>query len=299
MNKDSRAQDVGWDLIRTFSGVMRAGSLSAAAASLGITQPTAGRQIRALEAALGEPLFERKGNLLAPTARAIALHERAQAMDDAAAGFHRLIGRPDEAIAGTVRVSMPEAFAVHFVPPLIAGFMERHPQIEIEVVSSNATDDLHRREADIAVRLYRPTQDGLTMRKVGRVEIGVFASPDYLSRAGEPETLRDFQSHRMIGDDRATRLLDGMAGMGVKAKRGDFSFRCDAVLAQIAAIEAGIGIGSAMVAMMDPARTRRILASEVSIWFDVHVVAHSDVLRSRRVRAAFDHLAEGLRQTLG
>ncbi|MGL4406420.1 MAG: LysR family transcriptional regulator, partial [Notoacmeibacter sp.] len=212
MKQESDRTSLDWALLRSFVAVMRNGSLSAAAIIIGQTQPTIGRHIRSLEDAVGEPLFLRRGNSLTPTDRALALYERAGAMEEAAFAVEREIagGRDKRTVEGTVRLSVPEVLGSFLIPPILAGFQTRFPKVAVELIATNSSDDLIRREADIAVRLYRPRQPDLVMALVGKVHVGLFATPDYLNRFGKIASIRDFAKHRLIGEDQGDRLLKGM-----------------------------------------------------------------------------------------
>ncbi len=296
-----------WALLRSFVAVMRHGTLSAAAASIGQTQPTLGRHIRTLEQVIGEALFLRRGNALTPTDRALALFERAAAMEEAAFAVERDVAgarqETSETVTGTVRLSVPEVFGNHLLPPILAQFQTVFPGVAIELIATNSSNDLLRREADIAVRLYRPRQPDLIMAIAGKVYIGLYASPDYLARFGSIDSLQDFKSqdfkiHRLIGEDEGDRLLKAMLEFGLPVKRSDFVFRSDSILAQIAATEAGMGLGAGMTLAFDSAKVVRVLPDDINIPFDVHVVAHADLHRSRLMRALFDHLVTALKHTL-
>jgi DNA-binding transcriptional LysR family regulator len=295
-NTETLALD--WTLMRSFAAVMRGGTLSAAAAATGQTQPTVGRHIRALEELLGEPLFERRGSSITPAARASALYEHAVRMEEAAFAIERMVAGADDAVSGTVRVSVPEVFGSFVMPQILARFQSVHPGVSLEVAATNQTDDLMRREADIAVRFFRPAQPDLVMLKAGEVRVGLYASPGYLAHMGEPQGIIDFGRHRFIGDDTGDRILKGMRDMGLQAARSDFVYRSDSIIAQIAAIHAGAGIGSALTLVFEGTPARRVLARDVDIAYGVHVVAHADVHRSRRIRLAFDFIAAGLRSAL-
>jgi DNA-binding transcriptional LysR family regulator len=152
----SNAPDnLDWTLLRSFIAVMRLGSLSAAAQAIGQTQPTVGRHIRALEEVTREALFTRQGNRLTPTDRALALYERAAPMEEAAYAVSRAVAGGTDDIEGTVRLSVPEVFGVHVIPEILASLSEDWPRLAVELSATNRTDDLSRREADIAVRLFR------------------------------------------------------------------------------------------------------------------------------------------------
>jgi DNA-binding transcriptional LysR family regulator len=304
MIKEPNHAPLDWALLRSFVAVMRHGTLSAAAASIGQTQPTIGRHIRSLEAAIGEPLFLRRSNSLTPTDRALALFERASVMEEAAFAVERDVagGRDKSVIAGkitgTVRLSVPEVFGNHLLPLILARFQQAFPNVAIELIATNSSNDLLRREADIAVRLYRPRQPDLIMATVGKVYVGLFATPDYIKQFGDIETMQDFAKHRLIGEDQGDRLLKAMVDFGLPVKRSDFVFRSDSILAQIAATEAGLGLGAGMTMAFDAAKVVRVLPEAINIPFEVHVVAHADLHRSRLMRALFDHLVTELKDAL-
>jgi DNA-binding transcriptional LysR family regulator len=304
MIKEPNHVPLDWALLRSFVAVMRHGTLSAAVIAIGQTQPTIGRHIRSLEEAIGEPLFLRRSNSLTPTDRALALYERASAMEEAAFAVERdIVGGRDKGviagqITGTVRLSVPEIFGSHLLPPMLARFHHVFPGVAVELIATNSTNDLLRREADIAVRLYRPRQPDLVMATVGKVYVGLYATPDYLKRFGTLETMQDFAKHRLIGEDQGDRLLKAMVDFGLPVKRSDFVFRSDSILAQIAATEAGLGLGSGMTLAFDKTKVVRVLPDAINIPFDVHVVAHADLHRSRLMRALFDHLMVELKEEL-
>ena len=300
MVKDAAKVTLDWALLRSFVAVMRHGTLSAAAISIGQTQPTIGRHIRSLEEAIGEALFLRRSSALTPTDRALALFERASVMEEAAFAVERDVagGRETGAIEGTVRLSVPEVFGSHLIPPILVQFQRAFPAVAVELIATNSTNDLLRREADIAVRLYRPRQPDLVMAMVGKVYVGLYATSDYLARVGPVENILDFSKHRLIGEDQGDRLLKAMVDFGLPVKRSDFVFRSDSILAQIAATEAGMGLGAGMTLAFDHAKVVRVLPDAINIPFDVHVVAHADLYRSRLMRALFDHLVSELKAAL-
>ncbi|MBE7210565.1 MAG: LysR family transcriptional regulator, partial [Gluconacetobacter diazotrophicus] len=190
--------DPDWHLWRAFLAVSRGGSLSAAARQLRLTQPTLGRQIAALEQALGTPLFTRSTDGLRPTDRAAALLPHAEAMAAAAASLSRAAAGPDDAERGIVRLAASEAMGGAVLPRLLLGFRAAHPGIAIELSLSDRTEDLLRRDADLAVRNTPPTQNALLSRRVGEVSVRLFAREDYVRRHGLPATARDLAHHTLI-----------------------------------------------------------------------------------------------------
>src|ERR1700761_5249246 len=139
--------ETGWDLHRSFLGVLRFGSLSAAARALGLTQPTLGRHIGALEEALGVTLFARSRHGLSPSRAALALRPHAEAMEAAAAAMARAASGESDDPGGTVRLTASNLVGAEVLPAILTAFREAHPKIAIELVLSNRNQDLSRRDA--------------------------------------------------------------------------------------------------------------------------------------------------------
>jgi len=284
-----------WDELRTFVEVARDGSLSGAARRLGLTQPTVGRHIDSLEGALGLTLFTRSPRGLAPTPAALALAPHVDAMAASAAALVRAASGEAAPDRGVVRVTASEIVGCEVLPPILAAFRAEHPGIAIELALTNRTEDLARRDADIAVRMVRPTQRGLTARRIGVSRIGLYAHRDYLERCGEPRSLADLPNHCVIGFDRDNRSFRAAGEVARKLTREDFGFRCDSDLAQLAALRAGVGIGGCQenVARRVPELVA-VLPNILHYALEVWLVMHEDLKTTRRVRLLFDHLAEGL-----
>ena len=285
----------GWDLYRTFLAVLRAGSLSGAARDLGLAQPTIGRHIEALEAALGgQPLFTRSPGGLRPTETALALRPHAEAMAAAAEALVRIASGEAEAVRGVIRITASEIVGVEVLPPILTGFRERYPEVSIELALSNRQQDLLHRESDIAVRMIRPTQTALTARRVGSVPLRLYAHRRYLAAHGTPTRIDD-PSHTAIGFDRDTQMQRSLEERQLPITRELFAFRSDGDLAQLAALRAGFGIGACQtgIARRDPELTP-VLEEAFRYDMEVWVAMHEDLKASRRMRLMFDWLADGL-----
>ena len=283
-----------WDLYQTLHAVLQTGSLSAAARLLGLSQPTVGRHIEQLEQALGLPLFTRSPQGLRPTEFARQLSAHLEAMNAAADTIVRDASGEAEGDTGVLRITASEIVGAEVLPPILAEFHERHPGIAVELVLSNKTEDLLRREADIAVRMVRPTQGALLAKRVGSVALGLFAHRSYLQKHGEPRTLQDV-GQTAIGFDRDMQAQRAFDTLKLPLSRTFFSFRSDSDLAQLAAIRAGYGVGGMQygIARRDP-NLVPVLTEAFGFDLEVWVVMHEDLKASRRMRLMFDHLVEGL-----
>ncbi|AJX73691.1 LysR family transcriptional regulator [Burkholderia pseudomallei] len=287
--------EIGWELYRSFLGVLREGSLSGAARALGLTQPTVGRHVAALEAALRVPLFTRSSSGLMPTDVALALRAHAEAMESTADALARAATSFGGDVRGVVRISASDVVGVEVLPPIVARLRQRHPALTIELALTNRVQDLLRREADIAVRMTRPGQTQLIARHIGGIELGLHAHRDYLARCGTPRDAGELVRHALIGHDRPTAFIRQIAKSFPGFDRGAFALRTDSDLAQLALIRCGAGIGAcqAALAKRDPALVR-VLPKAFAGRLDMWVTMHEDLRGSPRCRAAFDALAEGL-----
>ena len=287
--------NIGWELYRSFLGVLREGSLSGAARALGITQPTVGRHVAALESALGVALFTRSQVGLMPTEVALALQGHAEAMESTAASLERAATSQGEGLRGVVRISASEVIGVEVLPPIVARLREAHPALKVELVLTNRVQDLLRREADIAVRMVRPKQEQLVARRVGQIELGFHAQKDYLVRHGTPRKLEDLAAHAVIGYDQPSAFVRNAGKALPGYGRDAFSLRTDSDLAELALIRAGAGIGicQAGLARRDAALVR-LMPRAFSMKLETWITMHEDLRNSPRCRVAFDALVDGL-----
>ncbi|MFN4192804.1 MAG: LysR substrate-binding domain-containing protein, partial [Tabrizicola sp.] len=196
-----------WSLIRSFLAVAEAGSLSAAARTTGTSQPTLGRHIHAIEAALEVPLFTRTALGLTLTEAGEALLPAARAMQAAAAELALTARGRAEGLAGTVRITASRVVSHSILPPILARLRAEEPGIQIDLVPSDTTENLLFGEADIALRMYRPTQPDLVARQIGALPLGLYAARSYLDRRGRPASTDDLMGHDFIGQDRMDQII--------------------------------------------------------------------------------------------
>ncbi|MDV3456206.1 LysR family transcriptional regulator [Sphingomonas sp. HF-S4] len=285
----------GWELWRTFDAVMREGSLSAAARALGLTQPTAGRHIAELEAALSAgALFTRSARGLRPTDVARALAPHAKAMAASAAALVRAASAPTDAAAGVVRISASEVIGAEVLPAILATLNAAYPDLTVELLLTNRSSDLLRRDADLAIRMTQPKQQALLAKSIGHIRLGFYAHLDYLARSAPIAGAADLANHALIGFDRDTASLRAINA--VWPDLPSFSLRTDNQLAQIAAVRAGFGIGVVQdpIARRDPA-LRPVLRDTFIAHLPVWIVMHEDLRSTHRMRIVFDALIEGLK----
>ena len=283
-----------WDSYRSFLAVLEEGSLSGAARRLGLTQPTLGRHVESIEAALGQSLFVRSQRGLTPTPAAEALRPYAQALQANAEALVRAASRRPDAADGLVRITAPKVIATEVLPYLLKNAFERHPQLRFEVEGSDRTVDLLQREADVAVRTANPAQQSLVAAKAGEIEIGLYGSPDYVGRRGMIDRVEEASRHVLIGYARQTPYLRALtAGLDLPPI-GAFGLRTDDDEVAIAALRAGLGLGFCQAGIARREGWIRMLP-ELSIRLPAWVVMHQDLKASPACLAAFELLVEGMR----
>lgn len=284
-----------WSYMQSFAAVAEHGSLSAAARSLQHSQPTLSRHIAALEDRLDTRLFERSREGMILTETGLQLRGYASLMADAAAQFVSASTATQSQQGGTVRITASQFVATFLLPEVLRRLRKAHPEIDIEIVASDTTENLLRREADIALRMYRPSQLDVISKRLGNLEVGVFAAHSYVARRGLPSDFAQLAKHDVIGYDRNTQIIDGMRALGHKVSKDFFAFRCDdqVVCWQMVLAGCGIGFGQLALGEADP-RLVRLLSDTPIASLPVWLTAHPELKRNMCIRRVYDWLASDL-----
>ena len=291
---NSEKQILNWALLQSFAAVVDSGSLSAAAREFNLSQPTLSRHITELEKNIGQRLFYRttKGLLLTPEGEYLAKH--VAKMNNVAHNLSLQLAET-ESITGTVRITASQIVATYILPNILTDMHEVEPNIEVEVVASDRTDNLLRREADIAIRMYRPTQDDVITKKVGEFELGMFAANSYIEQNGTPSSMRELLDHNFIGYDRSPLIIDGFKRMGINISRNFFSFRSDDQVVCWQMVLAGLGIGFNQREIGMAERQVTLIDAGAKIEsLPIWLTAHNELQSSSRVRFVYDFLASHL-----
>jgi DNA-binding transcriptional LysR family regulator len=283
-----------WTLIRSFLAVAEAGSLSAAARATGISQPTLGRHVQAIEAALEVSLFTRTAQGQTLTEAGQALLPASRAMQAAAAELSLTAKSHASGIEGTVRITASRVVSHVVLPPILAQLRQEEPGIQIDLVPSDTTENLLFGEADIALRMYRPTQPDLVARHVGDLALGLYAAKTYLDRKGRPTSAQDLMTLDFIGQDRMDQIIRVMAQLGMTVTRSFFPVRCDDPLTYVELIRAGSGLGGILRRLGDgdPLLERIDLIPDLPS-LPVWLTAAPRLRQSPRLRRVWDALAAG------
>lgn len=288
------AGTLDWDLLQSLHAVLEAGSFSGAARLRKLTQPTLGRHIDQLERQLGAPLFLRSPRGLQATDLALAFRPHLADMAAAAQAASRDASGVVSGEGGVVRVAASEVIGIEVLPGILARFREAHPGIDVELVLSNRNEDLSRRDADVAVRMSRPTQNSLVAKKVGDLKLGFHATPAYVARKGAPQDFDALQAHTLIGFDRDFPDLVNDLSIGRPVTRDLFALRTDNDVAQLAALRAGFGIGVCQDQIGRRDGLVPIIPDLFSFKLDIWICMHETLRGSPRMRLMFDHLAREL-----
>lgn len=288
-----------WNKLRSFALVAEHGSFARASEASLATQPTLSRHVRELEAEIGLKLFSRSKTGVALTSAGVAIFEKSQVMLETAKTIANIADGQSEQLSGVVRVSASINIATNLLPQPLSTVLVEHPELEVELVASDGVEDLLQRDADIAVRMFRPDQQDLIAKRIGDLEIGMYASPTYLERSGTPIVIGDLVDHDVVGYDRQNLTIRGFREAGLPVKRDFFRFRCDDERASWQMVKAGFGIGFSPVIFADNDESvvrifERAELRKLPIW----LVAHADVKASARVRLVYDHLSIAIRDSL-
>ncbi|WP_435142000.1 LysR family transcriptional regulator [Pseudopelagicola sp. nBUS_19] len=294
---DWRSVKFDWNKARAFLVTVEEGSLSAAARALGMAQPTLGRQVDGLERELGIVLFERVGRGLRLTPSGLELLDHVRDMGEAAGRVSMTALGQSQALEGTVCISASETYAAVLLPPIIAKLRIMEPGIQVEIVVTNYASDLRRREADIAIRSFRPTEPDLIAKKIGDAEAVLYATPDYIETIGNPTKPFDLRHADFVNMDHGGIMMKGLNSLGLGLTEANFPLLTKSYLVMWELVRQGaaIGILDAHIGDADPI-VRRVLPNLEPLAFPIWLVSHRELATSRRIRRVYDFLAEELRR---
>lgn len=294
---DWRSVKFDWNKARAFLVTAEEGSLSAAARALGMAQPTLGRQVDGLEQELGIVLFERVGRGLTLTPSGLELLDHVRDMGEAAGRVSMTALGQSQALEGTICISASETYAVVLLPPIIAKLRIMEPGIQVEIVVANHASDLRRREADIAIRNFRPTEPDLIAKRIGDADAVLYATPDYIEKIGNPTKPYDLRHADFVNMDHGGMMLKGLNTLGLGLTEANFPLLTESYLVMWELVRQGaaIGILDAYIGDADPI-VRRVLPDLEPLIFPIWLVAHRELSTSRRIRRVYDFLAEELRR---
>ena len=268
------------------------GSLAAAARALDMTQPTLGRQVAALEEEIGVDLFTRRGRGLELTPNGTKLVEHVRAMGDAANRFSLSATGKSDVIEGNICITTTELLATFILPPMIQKLRQSEPGIEIEIISTNDESNLNRRDADIAIRSFRPSQPELIAKKLFDAKGHLYAATTYLQRLGNPKSIAELDNANFVDVEKSGRLLSLLNSQGFKLSSRNFPVITKSHIVQWELVKQGVAICGTLEQIGDrePLVERVVVPGLAPITAEVWIVTHKELRISRRVRTVFDFL---------
>ena len=281
---------MNWDDIRYFLTVAREGSVPRAAKRLGVNYTTVVRRIDAFEDRLSTRLFDRLPGGYVPTAAAEVVFEEALAMEERAVAFDRRLFGQDQRLSGRLRVATSDAVASRLLIPRLHRFQQAHPNIQLEIASSDNVVNLDLREADVAVRMTGAPPEHLIGKEIVHAAYGVFASKRYRA------------AHKRLNHPNVRALTWIANKESPPWRQREFhkttqGLRFDSPIALLAALQAGLGIGSLPEFLVARERSivrvnRRPVESGWGVW----ILSHPDTRTTARLRAFRAFLAEILNE---
>lgn len=287
-----------WDDLRFFLAVARTGSLSAAARELRVTQSTVGRRLASLENGLGARLLHRTPEGYVPTLAGEAILGQVERVEAEALAVERAVGGRDAQLQGVVRVAAVETLASHVLAPRFCALQNSHPEIAIELLANVRHLSLAMREADIALRLSRFEQHDLVVRRAGAMAHGLYASPAYLERHGEPDFGAGCPGHRLVTGLDGSEVPQLAGWLAEAAPRAGVALKADSAETQLQAALCGEGMACLARLRGDAAgdRLRRLRPPKAPNPIDIWLAVHKDTRRVSRVRLVLDAIAAAVRE---
>jgi DNA-binding transcriptional LysR family regulator len=284
-----------WDDVRFFLAVAKTGSFSAAATQLNTKQTTVGRRIQALERRLGAKLFDRHrhGMEVTPAARGVLV--QAESMLANATSIERHLAGLDREMSGVVRIASTEGIAAHWLVPRLGQLRRTHPDIIVQVIASDQVLDLATRQADLAIRFFRPTSNQLVAARVGQFNMSIFAAPSYIEQYGMPQKLEDLREHHIV-DHTVLHALPAMKPWTEVVERSlSVVLRTNSSYAAMEAVSVGYGIS---VFPDYVAKMSNLVAAPIDLKIvrDVWLVSHEETNKGARIRTVIDYVRDQFRQ---
>jgi len=301
MNNGRTTPMMDWDRIRVFHAVAQAGSFTRAAERLGLSQSAISRQIGALEEDLATSLFHRHARGLVLTEQGEILLHAANEVAKRMASVQTALGDSRDTAAGLLRVNATIGLGTVWLVAQLPDFIERHPDIRVSLIIGDGDVDLSMREADVAIRVARPTQPDLIQRRLMTVHTHIYAAPSYLERHGTPSTFEELDRHRLIayGDDAAAPVttLNWVLTAGREDDEAlpprEASLMINNVFGMLRAAESGLGLASLPDYLGFSSDTlRRVLDHLEGPNFTAYFVYPEELKTSKRVGVFRDFLLE-------
>jgi len=279
-----------WDDFRFFSALKKTGTLRSAARSLGTDQATVGRRISALEQKLGVKLFEKRSDGYFVTSAGERIGGSIERVEFELESVHRNVAGDDQRLEGLVRIAAPGALANHLLIPGLKAFLAKHPKITLQFLTGPDVVNLAKREADIALRLVRPNQRDLHVRRMGSLTLGLYGDKELLKARGRPSKLEDLGRIPFIGlhPDAVSAIEEKLLESMKPYLR--YSLISHAWTSVFAGVRVGEGIGIVPTFMGDRETTLERLRVVAPISAPIWLVIHPDLKTNARIKVLIEEL---------
>ena len=280
---------LNWDDARVFLAVAREGTLSAASKILKLGIATTSRRLERLEEALQVKLFTRDQLGYKLTDEGRELISPAEVLEQAGYALGDATRVNNNEVMGHVRLATAQGLADHLIIPAMPKLIDTHPNLTLEIVTSVSTVNLHRRDADIALRMVRPERGNVTIRKLGTLGFGLYASKRYVENRACSDTNSSFENDHFIGWSETYQHLPAAQWLERALRGKSCRLTTTTLSAQMSAAEAGIGMA---ILPHFISRKKNLVCVESDVGCDqpIWLAIHSDLAHSRRVRAVVDFL---------
>jgi DNA-binding transcriptional LysR family regulator len=284
-----------WDKLRIFHAVADAGSFTHAGTELLLSQSAVSRQVSALEDDLHVTLFHRHARGLILTEQGEVLYRTAHEVFTKLAAAKTRLMDSKEKPSGELRITTTVGLGSVWLTPRITEFMDLYPDIKVSLMLEDSELDLSMREADVAIRLRRPTQPDLIQRKLFTVHHHIYASVDYVKHHGIPRSVEDLDKHRIVSFGQTEGYLDNLNWLETVG-RADGAQRIAALRVNNAygvrrAVQSGAGIGSVADYMVAPDMNLVLIDLPLEApQFDTYFVYPEELKETKRVTAFRDFI---------
>lgn len=280
---------MNWDDAKIFLAIAREGTLSAASKVLKLGIATTSRRLERLEEALGVRLFTRDQLGYKLTDEGSALISQAEALEQAGFAFSNAAHKKNESVMGHVCLATAQGLADHLIIPALPSLTDVNPNLTLEIVTGVSTVNLHRRDADIALRMVRPECGNVRIRKLGTLSFGLYASESYLQRRPNPDRPNNLEYDDFIGWSEAQQHLNSAQWLERTLRGRPCRLTTTTMSAQFSAVQTGLGLAvlphfiarkMGLICLLDD------IGCDQPIWLAIH----SDLAHSRRIRVVVDFL---------
>ncbi len=299
---------MNWDDLRYFLAVAAAGSLSGAAGQLGVNTTTVLRRVASLEEDLDARLFDRERTGYKVTAAGERLLQALEPVDQRLSSLARDFAASGAGSEGQVRMAATEVVSAYVLAPALPGFRKAHPSLDLELLTdphlmgpTSAPRIMNPlKDVDVAIRAARPTQGDMLMRKVGDMAYGLYATPDYLEKAGRPADMGGLKGHQLIGFPHTESPLGPVWWLSRAEKGCETALRSSSAVTRSQAARSHLGLAALPCIMGDRDESlERVIGPEQLGAFELWLMARNDLAQMAHVRAVMDFSVEAIRTAKG